>query len=231
MIAWERLGRAQVPGNDGALSLFKRDREFSIRMGDCEIMNSRQHASEEALAELACARIRDRPRARVLIGGLGMGFTLAAALHHLGARSRVEVAELVPAVVAWNRGVLAHLAGHPLADVRVTVREVDVAQILMVARGAYDAILLDLDNGPDGLTSKGNAWIYGRGGLARVFAALRPAGVLGVWSAGPDQAFVGRLHRGGFAVDEIRVRARAPGKGARHTIWIAVRGGSAQKTG
>jgi spermidine synthase len=231
MIAWELLGRAQVPGNDGTLSLFKRDREFSIRMDGSEIMNSRQHGSEEALAELACARIGDRPGARVLIGGLGMGFTLAAALHRLGEGSLVEVAELVPAVVVWNRGVLAHLAGHPLADERVTIREVDVAQVLKEMRGAYDAILLDVDNGPDSLTNKGNAWLYGHGGLATVFAALRPGGVLGVWSAGPDRAFVGRLRGAGFGVDEIRVRARAPGKGARHTIWIAVRGGSAQQTG
>lgn len=231
MIAWELLGRAKVPGNDGALSLFKRDQEFSIRLGGGEIMNSRQHGSEEALAELACARIADRPRARVLIGGLGMGFTLAAALHRLGAGSRVEVAELVPAVVVWNRGVLAHLAGHPLADERVTVREVDVVQILKEAQGAYDAILLDVDNGPDGLMSKGNAWLYGHGGLATVFAALRPGGALGIWSAGPDRAFVGRLRRAGFAVDEIRARARAPGKGAQHTIWIAVRGASAKRTG
>ncbi len=231
MIAWELLGRAQVPGNDGALSLFKRDREFSIRMGGCEIMNSRQHGSEEALAELACARIAGRPGARVLIGGLGMGFTLAAALNRLGAGGRVEVAELVPAVVAWNRGVLAHLAGHPLADERVTVREEDVVRILKEARGAYDAILLDVDNGPDGLTSKGNGWLYGHRGLATVFAVLRPGGVLGVWAAAPDRAFVGRLRKAGFAVDEIRVRARASGKGAQHTIWMAVRGASAQRTG
>ncbi len=229
MIAWELLGHTGVPGNEAPLSLFKRDREFSIRLDGCEIMNSRLHGSEEALAELACARIADRPRARVLIGGLGMGFTLAAALRGLGAGSRVEVAELVPAVVAWNRGVLAHLAGHPLADKRVTVREADVVGILKTARGAYDAVLLDVDNGPDGLTSKGNGWLYGHGGLAASFSALRPGGVLGVWSAGPDRAFVGRLRGAGFAVDEIRVWARTPGKGARHTLWIAVRGASVQR--
>ena len=160
-----------------------------------------------------------------------MGFTLAAALNRLGAGGRVEVAELVPAVVAWNRGVLAHLAGHPLADERVTVREEDVVRILKEARGAYDAILLDVDNGPDGLTSKGNGWLYGHRGLATVFAVLRPGGVLGVWAAAPDRAFVGRLRKAGFAVDEIRVRARASGKGAQHTIWMAVRGASAQRTG
>jgi len=229
MIEWELLGRAQVPGNDVALSLFKRDREFSIRMDGRELMNSTLHGSEEALSELACSRIADRPGARVLIGGLGMGFTLAAALHRLGDASRVEVAELVPEVVAWNRGPLAHLAGHPLADERVTVREVDVVRILKEGRGAYDAILLDVDNGPWGLTSKGNAWLYSRAGLAAAFAALRPAGVLGVWSAGPDRAFAGRLRRTGFAVDEIRVRARAPGRGGRHTIWIAGRGASVQQ--
>jgi spermidine synthase len=225
MIPWELLGHGQVPGNDGALSLFKRDGEFSIRLHGCEIMNSRLHDSEEALADLACARIADRSGPRVLIGGLGMGFTLAAALRRLGEEARVEVAELVPEVVTWNRGVLAHLAGYPLADRRVRVREVDVAHILKEARVAYDAVLLDVDNGPDGLTSKGNDWLYGPRGLATIFAALRPGGVLGVWSAGPDRSFVGRLRRAGFAVDEIRRRARASGKGSRHTIWMAVRGG------
>ena len=229
MIAWKLLARAKVPGNDVVLSLFKRGGEFSIRMDGRELMNSRLHGSEEALSELACARIADRHEARVLIGGLGMGFTLAAALQRLGDASRVEVAELVPEVVAWNRGPLGHLAGHPLADERVTVREVDVVLIVKEEHSAYDAILLDLDNGPEDLTSKGNAWLYARAGLAAVFAALRPAGVLGVWSAGPDRAFSGRLRRTGFAVEEIRVRARAPGKGARHTIWIAGRGASVQQ--
>ena len=179
MIAWELVGRVPVPGNDAALSLFKRDQEFSIRMDGRELMNSRLHGSEEALSELACARIADHPGARVLIGGLGMGFTLAAALRRLGDGSRVEVAELVPEVVEWNRGPLAHLAGHPLADERVTVRVVDVARILKEARSAYDIILLDVDNGPEGLTSKGNAWLYARAGLAAALCGPAACGCAG----------------------------------------------------
>lgn len=223
MIAWEILGRARVPGNSAELSLFKRGREFSIRVNGRELMNSRLHGSEEMLSRLACGRIADRSRARVVIGGLGMGFTLAAALQRLGDECRVEVAELVPEVVAWNRGPLAHLAGHPLADERVTVVEDDVVHVLKEGKTAYDAILLDVDNGPDGLVSKGNGWLYSRVGLAAAFNALLPGGVLAVWSAGPDKAFAGRLRRAGFAAEEIRVSAHERGKGGRHTIWIAGR--------
>lgn len=222
MIAWELLDDAKVPGNNGVLSLFKRDREFSIRLKGREIMNSRLHGSEEALSDLACARIAD-PNGRVLIGGLGMGFTLAAALRRLGAGTRVDVVELAPAVVCWNRGVLAHLAGHPLLDERVTVLQEDVVRILRDARSDYDAILLDVDNGPHALTSKGNAWLYGMAGLSAAFAALRPAGVLGIWSSSPDRGFAERLRKAGFKVDETRVRARARGKGPRHILWVAVR--------
>jgi spermidine synthase len=224
MIPWELLDRAQVPGNSGELRLYRRGREFSIRVNGCELMNSRAHGSEDALAELACARIADRPRPRVLIGGLGMGYTLASALHRLGASARVVVAELVPAVVEWNRGPLADLAGHPLQDARVTVREVDVAQILQTEHQAYDAILLDVDNGPEGLTLKRNNWLYTKAGLEAAFAALRPAGVLTVWSASPNRSFTQRLRQVGFAVDEAPVRARGHRGGAHHTIWIAGRG-------
>jgi len=186
-------------------------------------MNSRVHGSEEALAELAYARIAGRPRPRILIGGLGMGFTLAATLRRLKPEGRVVVAELVPAVVAWNRGPLAALAGHPLQDARVAVREVDVAQILRETRQAYDAILLDVDNGPEGLARRENDWLYARPGLEAAHAALRPAGVLAVWSAAPNQVFAQRLRRVGFTVDEIQVPARRSGKGRRHTIWLARR--------
>ena len=223
MIPWKFLDSAQVPGNGKELRLYKRDGEFSIRVDGCELMNSCVHGSEDALAELACARVADRPRPRVLIGGLGMGYTLAAALHRLGAEGQVVVAELVPAVVEWNRGPLADLAGHPLQDHRVTVREVDVAQILQAEHGAYDAILLDVDNGPEGLTRKGNDWLYARAGLDAAFAALRPAGVLAVWSASPNRAFAQRLRRVRFEVDEVCVRARGPRGGGRHTIWLAGR--------
>jgi len=223
MIPWEFLESTQVPGNGGEICLYRRGAEFSIRVGNRELMNSRVHGSEEALAELAYARIAGRPRPRILIGGLGMGFTLAATLRRLKPEGRVVVAELVPAVVAWNRGPLAALAGHPLQDARVAVREVDVAQILRETRQAYDAILLDVDNGPEGLARRENDWLYARPGLEAAHAALRPAGVLAMWSAAPNQVFAQRLRRVGFTVDEIQVPARRSGKGRRHTIWLARR--------
>jgi spermidine synthase len=222
MIPWEFLESAEVPGG-GEISLYRRGAEFSIRVGNRQLMNSRIHGSEEALAELACAQVADRTRLRILIGGLGMGFTLAAALRRLGPEGRVVVAELVPALVAWNRGPLAALAEQPLRDSRVTVRELDVAQILRVTREAYDAILLDVDNGPEGLVRKGNDWLYARPGLEAAHAALRPAGVLAVWSAAPNQVFAQRLRRVGFRVDEVCVPARSSRKGRRHTIWLAGR--------
>ena len=213
-----------MPGNSKELRLYRRGREFSIRVNGCELMNSRAHGSEDALAELACARIADRPRPRVLIGGLGMGYTLASALRQLGAGARVVMAELVPEVVEWNHGPLADLAGHPLQDTRVTVREVDVARILQAEHQAYDAILLDVDNGPDGLSLQSNNWLYSPAGLDAAFAALKPEGVLAVWSASPDRSFTRRLRQAGFAVDEVPVRARGQRGGGWHTIWIAVRG-------
>ena len=152
-----------------------------------------------------------------------MGYTLAAALRRLGPGGQVVVAELVPAVVEWNRGPLAVLAGSPLYDYRVTVREVDVGGILQAERGAYDAVLLDVDNGPEGLTRKGNDWLYTRAGLEAALSALRPGGVLAVWSAGPNQAFARRVSHAGFKVEEVNVRARGPRGGGRHTIWIAQR--------
>lgn len=224
MIPWKTIDRAQLPDNGGELSLHRRGDEFSIRVDGLELMNSLAHESEDALAGLACARIADRPEPCVLIGGLGMGFTLAKALSQLSSRSRVVVAELVPRVVEWNRGHLASLSGRPLQDKRVTVREVDVARILTKeqgAHGAYDAILLDVDNGPEGLTRKGNDWLYSRRGLDASFAALRPAGVLAVWSVTPDEAFVKRLRQSGFEVEEVRVRSRGRHGAARHTIWLA----------
>ena len=184
-------------------------------------MSSRVHGSEEALGELACARIADWAQPRVLIGGLGMGFTLAAALKALGPTAEVVVAELVPEVVQWNRELLGEPAGHPLRDARVTVRVGDVGRILRKERRAFDAIVLDIDNGPEGLTRKANDWLYSSSGLTAAFDALRPQGVLGVWSAGPDAGFSDRLRRMGCVVEEVVVRGRGPGKGARHTIWLA----------
>lgn len=223
MIPWQLLDSTQVPGETDPLRLYRRGGEFSIRVGGSELMNSRLHGSEEAMAELACGRIASLPSPRVLVGGLGMGYTLAAALKRLGPESRVEVAELAPAVVVWNRGPLAHLAGRPLDDDRVTVREVDVAQILRTEPRAYDAILLDVDNGPRGLTREGNNWLYTRSGLDAAFAALRPAGVFALWSAGPNRDFARLLRKAGFEVKEERVRARGACGGGCHVIWIAGR--------
>jgi spermidine synthase len=221
MTRWTLLDIAPASESTGELRLYKRGEEFSIRVGNCELMNSRVHGSEDALGELACARIADRPHPRALIGGLGMGYTLRAVLNELAADGQVVVAELVPAVVDWNRGPLGHLAGHPLQDGRVTVREIDVARIIRAEQHAYDAILLDVDNGPKGLTGTDNDRLYGLSGLRQAFVALQPGGVLAVWSAGPDPAFTQRLREVGFKVDEIRARARGARGGARHTVWIA----------
>jgi spermidine synthase len=223
MIPWQLLDSARIPGGNGNLCLYRRDEEFSIRVDGTELMNSRIHGSEDAMAELVCARIASLPCPRVLIGGLGMGYTLAAALNRLGAESRVVVAELVPTVVAWNRGPLADLAGRPLDDDRVTVRECDVAEVLRAEQRSYDAILLDVDNGPRGLTQKGNDRLYTRTGLGAAFTALRPGGVFALWSAGPNRAFGRLLRKTGFAVDEEQVRARGSRGGGCRTIWIAGR--------
>ena len=224
MIPWEFIDSAVVPGTAGELRLFRRGEEFSIRTTGVELMNSRVHGSEEALAELACERIAHQRRPQILIGGLGMGYTLAAALKRLGPESRIVVAELVPKVVEWNRGPLVELNGNALEDKRVTVFEGDVALILKEEHQSYDAILLDVDNGPAGLTRKGNDWLYSKGGLDESFEALRPEGILAVWSAGYDHGFAMRLRHAGFEVDEVNVRSRGNKKGRRHTIWLAARG-------
>ena len=223
MTPWILLDSTEVPGNGGELCLYQRGGEFSIKVtGRGELMNSRSHGSEDALARLTCARLVNGVNPRLLIGGLGMGFTLAAALHQLGEQARVVVAELVPGVVAWNRGVLGDLAGRPLQDPRVSVCEKDVARIMATASQAFDAIVLDVDNGPEGLTRKENDRLYTEDGLNAASAALRPGGILAVWSAGPEAAFRLRLRKVGFAVEEVRVRAHGS-KGARHVIWFARR--------
>lgn len=224
MIPWTLLDRAMTPGDGEELSLYQRDTEFSIRAGRNELMNSRAHGSEDALAELACARIAGRHKPRVLIGGLGMGFTLAATLRSVGASCRVVVAELVPAVVAWNRGPLSAVAGDPLNDRRVTVHEGNVGQIMRSNVNEWDAILLDVDNGPKGLTREANNWLYGIEGLRAAFTALRAGGVLAVWSAGPDEPFAKRLRKSGFTVEEKRVRARGDRGGARCIVWLGQKG-------
>jgi spermidine synthase len=185
-------------------------------------MNSRMHGSEESLAELVCERIAKLEEPRMLIGGLGMGFTTMAALRNLNSAARLVVAELVPKVVAWNRDQLAALAGNPLADPRVTVREADVCRVIMEEKRAWDAILLDVDNGPDGLTSSENDLLYGTTGLTASFCALRPGGLLAVWSVAGAPAFTKRLRQTGFVVEEVTVRARG-NRGGRHVIWLARR--------
>lgn len=223
MIPWLLLDAARIPGG-GELRLKRRGGEFSIMLGDIELMNSRLGGSEEALATLSCERIRARPNPRILIGGLGMGFTLRAALSALGEGARADVAELVPAVVAWARGPMAEVFGSSLTDPRVNIVEADVGRVISAGRGSYDAILLDVDNGPDGLTRAANDGLYDMRGLRAAHAALRPGGVLSVWSSGPDRAFAARLGKAGFSVEEVKARAKGGG-GARHVIWVATRGG------
>jgi spermidine synthase len=222
MIPWQLLGTAAVPGNDSLLTLHQRDNEYVIRIGPLALMSSAAHGSEEALAELACARLAQCANARVLVGGLGMGFTLAAALRHVAPDARVLVAELIPAVVEWNRGVLAQLAGRPLEDPRVSVWEGDVGKCIGAQRGAFDAILLDVDDGPNGLTRSSNDALYSDAGVHAARDALRKDGVLGVWSVAPDASFTRRLAQAGFAVEETVVRARRT-RGGRHTLWLARR--------
>lgn len=223
MRPWQLIDTAEIPGEGRELRLLRRGDDFSIRIdGRGELMNSRLHGSEDALAELGCARLADRARPRVLIGGLGMGFTLAAALKRLGPDADVVVAELVPSVVDWNRGELGAVAGHPLEDPRVTVRTGDVGRLLRKEKAGFDAVLLDVDNGPEGLTHEDNDWLYSLAGLGAALEALRPRGVLGVWSSGPCRAFTDRLRQAGFDAEEVVVRAHR-GKGARHVIWLAER--------
>jgi len=217
------IDAAAIPGSEKELRLYKHGNDYSIDIsGEGELMSSRVHGSEEALAELTCSRIRNPHHSRILIGGLGMGFTLAAALKQMGSKSELVVAELVPKVVEWNRGPLGEEAGNPLLDPRVTVREGDVARILKSERMAYDAILLDVDNGPNGLTHIDNDWLYSIAGLNASYQALKPRGILSVWSAGPDIRFSKRLRQVGFQVEEISVHAHG-NKGGKCLIWIAGR--------
>jgi spermidine synthase len=221
MIPWEKLDTARIPGSDDELRLMRRGKEFSIKLGSNELMNSRLSGSEAALATLAAKRIEKVAKPVVLIGGLGMGFTLRAALATFGSKAQIVVAELVPAVVAWARGPMAEIFGDSLNDPRVRIREADVAEIIGSHRSKFDAILLDVDNGPEGLTRKGNDALYSAAGLNVARAALRPGGVLAVWSSGPNPAFAKRLRGAGFEVNEINIRATGKGRGVRHLIWMA----------
>jgi len=217
---WIVLGRARTP--DGTeLTLTCHDSEYLITAGHQSLMSSRAHGSEDALAVLGCRRALTVDRPRVLIGGLGMGFTLRAALDVLPAQALVVVAELVPAVVEWNRGPLGAAADYPLKDPRVRVEERDVAVTIGSATAAFDAILLDVDNGPAAMATASNAGLYDRGGLVRLRASLKPGGILAVWSARDESRFERTLRGAGFEIRREHVRARTNTRGARHTILVA----------
>ncbi|SDC48092.1 hypothetical protein SAMN05444678_103162 [Sphingomonas sp. YR710] len=222
MIPRELIDTAQIPGG-GELRLVRHGADYMIVLDRNELMSSRMSGSEEALATLTCARLRDRKTPHLLIGGYGMGFTLRAALAVLGNDAKLTVAELVPEIIAWARGPMMDLAAGCLDDPRVRLIEGDVTPLIGTSFGTFDAILLDVDNGPDGLVRRGNNQLYSMRGLAAARAALTPGGVLAIWSAAPDKAFTQRLTDAGFSIEEISVRARQNGKGPQHVIWLATK--------
>jgi spermidine synthase len=222
MIPLEHLASARVPGGD-ELRLMRRGADFMIVLDRNELMNSRMSGSEEALATMTAERLAGHKAQHWLIGGYGMGFTLRAALAALEPDARLTVAEIVPEIVEWARGPMAELTAGCLDDPRVALVESDVALHIAGRREVYDAILLDVDNGPDGLVRADNDRLYTREGLITAREALKPGGVLAVWSAAKDTVFANRLRRARFTVDEVQVRARSNGKGAKHTIWFARR--------
>jgi len=222
---WTLLGEAPIPGTGKSLSLFQGKDDFFIKLtGGQELMSTRKHGSEDALGALPCRRLKNRSEARVLIGGLGLGFTLASALRAVGPHAEVVVAELIPEVVEWNRGALGERSGRPLDDPRTRVHLGDVGRLLRRSPTGFDAIALDVDNGPEGLTRDSNDWLYSFAGIAAAQRALRPGGVLAYWSAGPDRDFEDNLWRCGLQVEEAKVYAHGS-KGARHTIWLAKESG------
>ena len=223
MIPWLQIDTTRVPGADVELRLMRRGAEFSMMLGQNELMNSRLSGSEEALATLACRRIDGVKRPHLLIGGLGMGFTLRAALAVLDAQARITVAELVPAVIAWARGPMADIFGDSLTDPRADIREADVVEIIKASSSAFDAILLDVDNGPEALIRKANDALYDLKGLQSIRRSLRPGGILAVWSSGPNPAFLKRLGAADFEVNEVGLRATTKHSGAHHVIWFATR--------
>lgn len=230
MIPWQQIGVAPVPGAEVELRLMRRGAEFSMMLGQNELMNSRLSGSEQALATLTCKKIEAIKRPHLLIGGLGMGFTLRAALAVLGEAAKVTVAELVPAVIGWARGPMADLFGGSLTDRRVTIREADVVEVIKASQATFDAILLDVDNGPEALIRKANDALYDVSGLQAIGRALRPNGILAVWSSGPNQSFSKRLRAAGFGVNEVGVRATTKRSGAHHVIWFAAKPKIGNKT-
>src|ERR1700712_276775 len=223
MIPWLQIDTTRVPGAEVELRLMRRGNEFSMMLGQNELMNSRLSGSEEALATLACRQIEKVKAPHLLIGGLGMGFTLRAALAVLRPGARIVVAELVPAVIAWARGPMKAIFGDSLEDPRAEIREADVIEVIKAKAKAFDTILLDVDNGPEGLIRKANDALYDASGLQTIHRALRPGGVLAVWSSGPNPRFTKRLRDAGFTVNEVAVRATTKRSGARHVIWFATR--------
>jgi spermidine synthase len=213
-------GTAIVPGGD-QLDLYSRGDDFMIVLDRNELMSTRMNGSEIALAEMAIDRLTGNAAPHILIGGYGMGFTLRAALAKMGPKAKVTVAELVPGIIEWARGPMKDVTAGCLDEPRVTLRMGDVADAIAGGNGIYDAILLDVDNGPDGLTREGNDGLYSPAGLLAAKRALNTGGILAVWSAGSDSRFTKRLEKAGFAVDEVAVRARTNGKGPRHVIWFA----------
>ena len=218
----ELIGVAEVPGGP-PLRLFRRGGDFMIVLERNELMSTRMHGSEVALGTMTCDRLASKKSPHLLIGGYGMGYTLRAVLGQLGADARVTVAELVPGIIEWARGPMAAVTDGCLDDRRVSLTMGDVAASMREATARFDAILLDVDNGPDGLTRAENDSLYSPRGLASAMNALRPGGILAVWSAAPDTAFARQLERTGFTVETVRVRARENGKGAAHIIWFAAK--------
>lgn len=216
----ELLATAQIPGGD-ELRLYKRDTDFIIALGPNELMSSRLSGSEEALALLTCDRLQNTEAPHLLIGGYGMGFTLRAALARLGPQARFTVVELIPEIIEWARGPMAELAADCLDDPRVELIMRDVSRAIAATERRFNAILLDVDNGPDGLVREENNHIYSLLGLQEAKRALKPGGVLAIWSAAQDERFARRLKHAGFQVEEVMVRAGRGGKGARHIIWFA----------
>jgi spermidine synthase len=225
MNRWKVLNIADIPNNGGELKLSQRGDEFSIRLSGLrgELMNSRIHGSEEALADMGCAHLKSVDEAQVLVGGLGMGFTLAAALKCVPPTAQVTVAELISAVVEWNQGPLGECAGRPLQDSRTQVYVGDVADLLLNKKPTFDAILLDVDNGPEALAHPEKSRLYSEEGLSAMYKNLHHKGMLAIWSAGPDPLFAIRLKKARFNVSVRSVRARA-GKGSHHTIFLARKG-------
>jgi spermidine synthase len=220
MIPREYLDSAQVPGGQ-ELKLYRRGADHMIVLDRNELMSSRMSGSEKQLALMTIERLRGRKAPHILIGGYGMGFTLRAALGVLDGAAKVTVAELVPKIIEWARGPMVDLMAGCLDDPRVHLVIDDVVPVIAAGHGSYDAILLDVDNGPDGLTAAANDRLYSRAGLQTAKAALKPGGILAVWSAGSDDVFANRLRNAGFLVDEVAVKARDNGKGPRHVIWFA----------